>query len=125
VEQACSNIAMQRIVSNHTYIWLRVRARYEMGWESTEYWSTSILMWQFRLLHPDEHEGLQGTDRAITTCRLPLNRRKRNVSTYSLVPEHHVHLQGNYPHPPRTPTLWIDKHRTRAYPKARRTATST
>jgi hypothetical protein len=64
---------------------------------------------------PDEREGLQGIDRAVTTGRLPLKQRKRNVSAYSLVPEHHVHLQGNYPHPPRTPALWIDKHRTRAY----------
>ena len=30
-------------------------------------------MWQFRLLHTVERGGLQGTDKAITTYRLPLN----------------------------------------------------
>jgi hypothetical protein len=87
VEQAYCNIAMQRIVSNHTYIWLIVRTRHEMGRETTEYWFASILMWQFRLLPPDECGGLQGMDRAITTCRLPLNQRKGNVFACSLVPE--------------------------------------
>jgi hypothetical protein len=29
-----SEIAMQRIASNHTYAWLRVRAKCEMGWET-------------------------------------------------------------------------------------------
>jgi hypothetical protein len=47
-----SNIAVQRIVGDHTYTWLRVRAMHEMGREATEYWSTSNLMWQFRFLTP-------------------------------------------------------------------------
>jgi hypothetical protein len=76
-----------------------------MGRDTTKYWSASILMWQLDSYTLDEHGGLQGTDRAVTTCRLSLNRRKRNVSTCSLVPKHHVHLQGNYPHPLRTLTL--------------------
>jgi hypothetical protein len=33
VEQACSKIVMQRIVSDHTYTWLRVRTKYEMDRE--------------------------------------------------------------------------------------------
>jgi hypothetical protein len=47
------------------------------------------------------------------------------ISKGSHVPEHHARVQGNYPHPLRTLTLWIDKHRTWANPKARRTVTST
>jgi hypothetical protein len=39
-----TNIAMQRIDDDHTYTWLRVRTRHEMGWEATEYWSASNLM---------------------------------------------------------------------------------
>jgi hypothetical protein len=38
------NIAAQRIVDDHTYTWLGVRTRYELGREATEYWSVSNLM---------------------------------------------------------------------------------
>jgi hypothetical protein len=53
-----SNIAVQRTVDDHTHAWLRVRAMHEMGREATEYWSASNLMWQFRLLRPNEHGGI-------------------------------------------------------------------
>jgi hypothetical protein len=42
--------------------------------ETTEYWSASNLMWQFMHSYTlAEHGGLQGMDRAVTTCRLPLD----------------------------------------------------
>jgi hypothetical protein len=39
------------------------------------------------------------------------------ISEGSYAPEHHALVQRNYPYPPGTLTLWIDKHRTWANPK--------
>jgi hypothetical protein len=39
-----SNIDVQRTYDDHIYTWLRVRTRHEIGWEATEYWSTSNLI---------------------------------------------------------------------------------
>ena len=47
------------------------------------------------------------------------------ISEGSRVPKHHARVQRNYPYPPRTRTLQIDKHSTWAKPKERRTITST
>ena len=58
IELAYSNIAVQRIASDHTYTWIRVSSKYEMGREATKYWSASNLMWQFRLLHPKRTWGI-------------------------------------------------------------------
>jgi hypothetical protein len=44
VEPACSNIAVQRIVDDHTSYMIRARAKCKIVREATEYWSTSILM---------------------------------------------------------------------------------
>jgi hypothetical protein len=110
-----SNIVMQRTDDDHIYTWLKVKTKHEMGQETTEYWSASILMWQFRLLYPRRTWGI--------------TRDKQGCHHLPPTPQpekgHHAHLQENYPHPPRTLTLRINKHRTWAYPKARRTATST
>jgi hypothetical protein len=48
-----------------------------MDRETTKYWSAINLMWQFTHSYTlVERGGIQGTDRAISTCRLPLDRRK-------------------------------------------------
>jgi hypothetical protein len=44
MEPACSNIAVQRTVDDHTSYMIRVRAKCKIGWVATEYWSASILM---------------------------------------------------------------------------------
>jgi hypothetical protein len=44
VEPACSNIAMQRRVDDHTSYMIRARAKCKMDREATEYWYASILM---------------------------------------------------------------------------------
>jgi hypothetical protein len=72
---------MQRIVNDQTIYMIGARAKCKIGWEATEYWSASICMWWFRFLHPRWTWGLQGIDRAITTCHLPLNHGKGNVFT--------------------------------------------
>ena len=56
-----------------------------------------------------ERGGLQGTDRAVTTCRLPLNRRVGNVFTCLSIPKHHTCVYRNYPNSPRSSTLRIDR----------------
>jgi len=56
-----------------------------------------------------ERGGVQRTDRAVTTCRLP---HYRGMPTSSMAPINLsttlMHI-GNYPYPPGTPTLRIDK----------------
>jgi len=100
-EQAYLNTAMQRIANNHTCTWTWVTAKCEMCREATEYWSTSILMWQFMYSCTiPKHGGLQGTDRVITTYHLPLNRGAWNAFTCSFVPRHHARIQRNYRSPP-------------------------
>ena len=44
VEQACSNIAVQRTNDNHTTNMFRARTKCKIGQEATEYWSASNLM---------------------------------------------------------------------------------
>ena len=44
MEQACSNIAMQRTSDDHTNYMVRARIKCKIGWEATEYWSASNLM---------------------------------------------------------------------------------
>jgi hypothetical protein len=41
VEQACSNIAVQRTVNDHTSYMTRVRAKLKMDGEISEHWSAS------------------------------------------------------------------------------------
>ena len=109
MEPACSNIAMQSTGNDHTNYMIRARTKCKIGREATEYWSASILMLQFRLLHPNERGGLQGTDRAATTCCLPLNRGKGNVFTRSSISKHHACIHRNYPSPSGSLTLRIDR----------------
>ena len=58
MEQACSNIAEQRTIDDHTNYMVRARPKCKIGWEATEYWSASNLMWWFRLLHPTRTWGI-------------------------------------------------------------------
>jgi hypothetical protein len=44
VEQACSNIVMQRTVDDHISYMIRASAKCKIGREATKYWSASILM---------------------------------------------------------------------------------
>ena len=44
MEPAWSNIAMQRIVNDHTSYMIRARTKFKIGQEATEYLSTSNLM---------------------------------------------------------------------------------
>jgi hypothetical protein len=41
VEPACSNIAVQRTVDDHTSYMIRVRAKFKIDGEISEHWSTS------------------------------------------------------------------------------------
>jgi hypothetical protein len=82
VEHACSKIDMQRIVSNHTYTWLRVRTKCEMDREIPSLGLPGHRDFTNSYTNP-ERWGLQGMDRAVITCRLPLN---RGVSSYPKVP---------------------------------------
>ena len=60
MEQAWSNIAVQRTIDDHTRYMIRARTRtkFKIGRETTEYWSASNIMWQFRLLHPTRMWGV-------------------------------------------------------------------
>ena len=42
MEQTCSNIAVQRIIDDHTNYMVRTRPKCEIGREATEYWSVTI-----------------------------------------------------------------------------------
>ena len=44
MDLACSNIAVQRIVDDHTTYMVRARTKCDIGREATEYWSASNLM---------------------------------------------------------------------------------
>ena len=91
---------------------IRVRTMIKMDGEISEHWSASK---RERLQNSNttpERGGLQGTDRAVTTYHLPLNKGGTVISKGSRAPEHHVRVQRNYPHPLGTLTLRIDKHRT-------------
>ena len=44
VEQACSNIAVQRTIDDHTNYMVRARPKCEICREATEYWSAINLM---------------------------------------------------------------------------------
>ena len=37
MESACSNIAVQRTVDDHTTYMVRARTKFKIGWEATEY----------------------------------------------------------------------------------------
>ena len=41
MEPACSNIAVQRTVNDHTSYMIRVRTKFKMGGEISEHWSAS------------------------------------------------------------------------------------
>jgi len=47
MEPACSNIAMQRIVNDHTSYMTRVRTKFKMDREIFGNWSTSVSAPQF------------------------------------------------------------------------------
>jgi len=83
VELACSNIAVQRTVNDHTSYMTRDRTKFEMDGEISEHWSASKherLSDSYTIL---ECGVLQGTDRAITTYHLPLN---HGILSYPKVP---------------------------------------
>ena len=121
----CSNIAMQRTVDDHTTYMVRARTKCKIGQDATSTDLPATSCDNLDSYTRPKRWGLQRTDRVVATCRLPLNRGVGNVFTYSYVPGHLARLHRNYPHPPGTPTLWIDKHRTWSHPKAQSTANST
>jgi hypothetical protein len=84
VELACSNITVQRTINDHTSYMTRVKTKFEVDREipGLDLLSHRDFMNSYTIL---EFGGLQGTDRAITTCRLPLN---RGALSYPKVPVH-------------------------------------
>jgi hypothetical protein len=72
VEPPYSNIAVQRTVDDHTSHML-VRAKFKIDREISKHWSTSKRKRLWDSYTIPEHGGLQGMNRAITSCRLPLN----------------------------------------------------
>jgi hypothetical protein len=71
-----------------------------------------------------ERGGLQGTDMAVTTCRLPPQPGHTVISEGSLAPGHHTRVLRNNPYPPRTPTLRMDELEHGLTRRLQRTATS-
>jgi hypothetical protein len=51
VEQACSNIAIQRTVDDHTNYMVRARPKCKMDGEISEHWSASKAGRLYELLH--------------------------------------------------------------------------
>jgi hypothetical protein len=65
----------------------------EMDREATEYWFASNLMWQFTYSNTMAERGeVQGMDRAVTTCCLPLNHGTWNASTRHYIPGNLAHI---------------------------------
>ena len=85
MEPACSNIAMQKTVNDHTSYMIRVRTKFKMNGEISEHCSISKCERVENSYTIPEHGGLQGMDRAITTCCLPLN---HGAPSYLKVPMH-------------------------------------
>ena len=108
MEPTCSNIAVQRTVNDHTSYMSRIRTKCEMNGEISRNWSTST--WEnLRLLHSTRRWGIT---RDRQGCHhLPPTPQPWGtiISEGSCVPEHRVHVQGNYPYPPGTLTLQINK----------------
>ena len=84
MELACSNIVVQRTVNGHTSYMTKVRAKFEMDKEIPGLDLPSYRDFMNSYTIP-KHGGLQGTERAVTTCRLPLN---RGAPSYLKVPVH-------------------------------------
>jgi hypothetical protein len=83
---------------------------YEVDREATEYWSASNLMWQFMYSYTMAERGeIQGTDRAVTTCRLPLNHGTWNAFTCHYMPGQLARVYNDHLSPPGSPTLRIDR----------------
>jgi hypothetical protein len=114
VEPACSNIAVQRTVDDYTSYMTRVRAKFKINGEIFKHWSASKRERLYDSYTIPKREGLQGTDRAVTTCRLPLN---RGIPSYPQIPctRAPCPCTKKLPIPPRVPdpTDWqikdIDK----------------
>jgi hypothetical protein len=85
----------------------RVRAKFEMDGEILRLGLPSHRDFTNSYRIP-EHGGLQGMDRAVTTCHLPLN---RGEPSYPMVVVHPstMPVYKETTHILGTPTLWIDK----------------
>ena len=57
MEQACSNIAMQRIVDDHTNYMIRGRTKCKMDVEISEHWSSSKRERLYELLYEYQNVG--------------------------------------------------------------------
>ena len=100
MEPACSNIAMQRIVNDHTSYMIRVRTKFKMDGELSEQWSASKHE-TLKLLHNTRTWGIT---RDRQGCHhLPPTPQPWDtiILEGSRAPYHHAHVQGNYPYPPR------------------------
>ena len=73
MELACSNIAMQRTVNDHTSYMIRVTTKFKMDREISEHCSISKCERVENSYTIPERGGLQGMDMAVTTYCLPLN----------------------------------------------------
>jgi hypothetical protein len=108
MELACSNLAVQRTVDNHTSYMTRVRAKFKMDGEipgpglpghrdfMNSYTNTQT--WGIIRNRQGCHQ-LQPTPQPWGTA----------ISAGSCVPEHHARVQRNYLYPPGSPTLRIDR----------------
>ena len=108
MELACSNIAMQRAIKDHTSYMTRVRTKCEIDGEIFVNWSASA--WEtLRLLHNTRKWGITRDGQGCHHLSPTPQPWDTVISEGSHAPEHHARVQGNYPYPPRTPTLRIDK----------------
>ena len=109
MEPTWSNIAMQRTVNDHTSYMIRARTKCEMDGKMPEHWSASKPQRLYELLH---NTRMLGITRDRQDCQhLPPTPQPWGtvISKGSRAPEHHVRVQRNYPYPPRTLTLRINK----------------
>ena len=75
-----SYIVVFMLAEYHTCSWIRLRSRRKMTGSPLGYWSASIPGGILDFYTIPERGGVQGTDRAVTTCRLP---HYRGVPSYS------------------------------------------
>ena len=119
MEQACSNIAVQRIVDDHTNYMVRARTKCKMDGEISEHGFASKRKRLYELLYEypnmGDYMGWIGLSPPTTYPSIVEHHHIRRFP-YTRAPHLCIKKQHN---PSRPPTLRIDKHRTWANPKER------
>ena len=108
MEPACSNIAVQRTVKDHTSYVIRVRTKCKMDGEISRNWSASA--WEtLKLLSNTQTWGIIRDEQGYHHLPPTPQPWDTVISKGSHAPEHHAYVQENYLCPLEIPTLRIDK----------------